>query len=51
MADEHPPVKHYLGLLADFTETYTDDVYDFTNLATAMEQYAKELRERVSTFS
>ena len=51
MADEHPPVKHYLGLLADFTETYTDDVYDFANLATAMEQYAKELRQRVSTFS
>lgn len=51
MADEHPPVKHYLGLLADFTETYTDDVYDFKNLATAMEQYAKELRQRVEDFS
>ena len=51
MADKHPPVKHYLGLLADFTETHTDDVYDFSNLATAMEQYAKELRQRVSTFS
>jgi hypothetical protein len=51
MADEHPPVKHYLSLLADFTEKHTDDVYDFSNLATAMEQYAKELRQRVSTFS
>ena len=51
MADEHPPVKHYLGLLADFTEKYTDDVYDFKNLATAMEQYAKELRQRAEDFS
>ena len=51
MADEHPPVNHYLSLLADFTEKHTDDVYDFANLATAMEQYAKELRQRVSTFS
>ncbi len=51
MADEHPPVKHYLGLLADFTEKYTDDVYDFKNLAAAMEQYAKELRQRVEDFS
>ncbi len=51
MADEHPPVKHYLGLLADFTEKYTDDVYDFKNLATAMEQYAKELRQRAESFS
>jgi hypothetical protein len=51
MADYHPPVKHYLGLLADFTETYTDDVYDFKNLATAMEQYAKELRQRAEDFS
>ena len=51
MADQHPPVEHYLGLLADFTEKYTDDVYDFKNLATAMEQYAKELRQRVADFS
>ncbi len=51
MADQHPPVNHYLGLLADFTETYTDDVYDFKNLATAMEQYAKELRQRAESFS
>ena len=51
MADEHPPVKYYLGLLADFTETHTDDVYDFKNLAIAMEQYAKELKQRVADFS
>ena len=51
MADEHPVVSHYLSLLADFTEKNTDDVYDFKNLATAMEQYAKELRQRVEDFS
>ena len=51
MIDEHPPVNHYLDLLAKFTETYTDDVYDFKNLATAMEQYAKELRQRAGDLS
>lgn len=51
LKDEHPPVERYLSLLADFTEKYTDDVYDFKNLATAMEQYAKELRQRVADFS
>jgi hypothetical protein len=51
MADEHPVVSHYLRLLADFTERNTDDVYDFKNLATAMEQYAKELRQRAEDFS
>ena len=51
MADQHPPVKHYLGLLADFTEKYTDDVYDFKNLAAAMEQYAQELKQRAEDFS
>jgi hypothetical protein len=51
MIDEHPPVKHYLDLLAKFTETYTDDVYDFKNLATAMEQYARELRQRAGDLS
>ncbi len=51
LQDYHPPVEKYLSLLADFTEKYTDDVYDFKNLATAMEQYAKELRQRVADFS
>jgi len=51
MMDEHPPVKHYLDLLAKFTETYTNDVYDFKNLATAMEQYARELRQRAGDLS
>lgn len=51
LKDEHPPKEYYLSLLADFTEKYTDDVYDFTNLADAMEQYAKELRQRVADFS
>jgi hypothetical protein len=51
MMDEHPVVDHYLSLLADFTERNTDDAYDFKNLATAMEQYAKELRQRVSDLS
>ena len=51
MMDEHPVVDQYLSLLADFTEKNTDDVYDFKNLATAMEQYAEELRQRVSDLS